>query len=153
MEKIVGWIEEKLRLKVNPDKSAADKVWERKFLGFRIDPEGQIEVAPQSLQRLKDKVRELWRSCQSLRSVELRERLVRLRAGMVGPLPPSRSYPPGFSTGTLDSATDAQMLLAALARQERAQEETPTTRYPRRGAQDRFQRSGNLAGGQVSHAP
>ncbi|HJY90833.1 MAG TPA: group II intron reverse transcriptase/maturase [Candidatus Acidoferrum sp.] len=74
MEKIVGWIEEKLRLKVNPDKSAAGKVWERKFLGFRINPEGQIEVAPQSLQRFKDKVRKLWRSCQSLRSVELRER-------------------------------------------------------------------------------
>ena len=79
--------------------------------------------------------------------------LVRLRAGMVGLLPPSRSYPSGFSTGTLDSETDAQMLLAALARQERAQEETPTTGYPRPGAQDRFQRSGSLAGGQVSHAP
>src|SRR5271167_1363980 len=79
--------------------------------------------------------------------------MVRLRAGMVGLLPPSRSYPSGFSTRTLDSETDAQMLLAALARQERAQEETPTTGYPRRGAQDRFQRSGSLAGGQVSHAP
>src|SRR5208283_1544581 len=79
--------------------------------------------------------------------------LVRLRAGMVGILPPSRSYPSGFSTGTLDSETDAQMLLAALARQERAQEETPTAGYPRSGAQDRFQRSGSLAGGQVSHAP
>ena len=74
MEKIVGWIEEQLRLKVNPDKSAAGKVWERKFLGFRINPAGQIEVAPQSLQKVKDKVRELWRSCQSLTSVELRER-------------------------------------------------------------------------------
>src|SRR5208282_5518308 len=71
--------------------------------------------------------------------------MVRLRAGMVGLLPPSRSYPSGFSSGTLDSETDAQMLLAALARQERAQEETPTTGYPRPGAQDRFQRSGSLA--------
>jgi len=60
MEKIVGWIEGKLRLKVNPDKSAAGKVWERKFPGFRINPEGQIEAAPQSLQRVKDKVRKLW---------------------------------------------------------------------------------------------
>ncbi len=79
--------------------------------------------------------------------------MVRLRAGMVGLLPPSRSYPSGFSTGTLDPETDAQMLLAALARQERAQEETPTTGYPRPGAQDRLQRSGSLACGQVSHAP
>jgi RNA-directed DNA polymerase len=72
METTVGWIEEKLRLKVNPDKSAADKVWERKFLGFRINPEGKIQAAPQSLQRFKDKVRKLWRSCQSLTSAELR---------------------------------------------------------------------------------
>jgi RNA-directed DNA polymerase len=74
METTVGWIEEKLRLKVNPDKSAADKVWARKFLGFRINPEGKIEAAPQSLQRFKDKVRKLWRSCQSLTSAELRGR-------------------------------------------------------------------------------
>lgn len=74
METTVGWIEEKLRLKVNPNKSAADKVWERKFLGFRINPEGKIEAAPQSLQRFKDKVRTLWRSCQSLTSAELRGR-------------------------------------------------------------------------------
>jgi len=72
METTVGWIEEKLRLKVNPNKSAADKVWERKFLGFRINPEGKIEAAPQSLQRFKDKVRKLWQSCQSLTSAELR---------------------------------------------------------------------------------
>jgi len=72
METTVGWIEEKLRLKVNPNKSAADKVWERKFLGFRLNPEGKIEAAPQSLQRFKDKVRKLWQSCQSLTSAELR---------------------------------------------------------------------------------
>jgi len=153
MEKIVGWIEEKLRLKVNPDKSAAGKVWERKFLGFRINPEGQIEVAPQSLQRFKDKVRKLWRSCQSLRSVELRERWCAFVRGWWGYFRQAEATRPVFSTRTLDSETDAQMLLAALARQERAQEETPTAGYPRPGAQDRFQRSGSLAGGQDSHAP
>ena len=84
MEKIVGWIEEKLRLKVNPDKSAAGKVWERKFLGFRINPESQIEVAPQSLQKFKDKVRKLWRSCQSLTSVELREQWCAFMRGWWG---------------------------------------------------------------------
>ena len=40
-------------------------------------------------------------------------------ARMVGLLPPSRSYSSGLSTGTLDSETHAQMLLAALARHER----------------------------------
>ena len=47
--------------------------WERKFLGFRINPEGKIEVAPQSVERFRTKVRELWRSCQSRSSDELRD--------------------------------------------------------------------------------
>lgn len=46
----------------------------QKFLGFRISREGKIETAPQSIERLKTKVREMWRSCQSLSSVQLRDR-------------------------------------------------------------------------------
>jgi len=47
--------------------------WERKFLGFRLNREGQIEVAPESLERFKTKVRELWRSSQSQTSNQLRD--------------------------------------------------------------------------------
>lgn len=70
---ITRWIKEELRLEVNAGKSGAGQPWERKFLGFRITREGRIEAAPQSVERLKDKVREMWRSCQSLSSVELRD--------------------------------------------------------------------------------
>lgn len=66
------WIKEELRLEVNASKSGVGHPWERKFLGFRITRAGRIEAAPQSVERLKDKVRELWRSCQSLSSAELR---------------------------------------------------------------------------------
>ena len=47
--------------------------WERKFLGFTINPAGKIEVVFQSVERFEQKVRELWRSCQSLSSSQLRD--------------------------------------------------------------------------------
>jgi RNA-directed DNA polymerase len=70
---ITDWIEKHLRLEVNATKSGTGRPWERKFLGFRINPQGKIEVAPQSVERFKMKVRELWRSCQSQTSDELRD--------------------------------------------------------------------------------
>ena len=71
---IQNWIEKHLRLKVNEAKSGTGRVWERKFLGFRLNRKLQIGIAPESLERFKAKVRELWRSCQSLTSNELRDR-------------------------------------------------------------------------------
>src|SRR5438445_10403812 len=71
---ITEWIKKHLRLEVNATKSGVGRAWERKFLGFRINPQGKIEAAPQSVERFKTKVRELWRSCQSQTSVELRDR-------------------------------------------------------------------------------
>jgi RNA-directed DNA polymerase len=76
-ERVLGsvreWIHRKLRLEVNATKSGVGRPWERKFLGFRITPEGGTEVAPTSVERFKTKVREMWRSCQSLSSSELRD--------------------------------------------------------------------------------
>lgn len=73
MESIRGWIEKHLRLQVNATKSGVGRVWERKFLGFRLNREVQIEAAPESLERFKAKVREKWRSCQSRTSNQLRD--------------------------------------------------------------------------------
>jgi RNA-directed DNA polymerase len=70
---IEGWIEKHLRLQVNAKKSGVGRTWERKFLGFRLNREKQIEVAPESLERFKAKVREKWRSCQSRSSNQLKE--------------------------------------------------------------------------------
>lgn len=70
---ITQWISKHLRLEVHATKSGVGRPWERKFLGFRIDPAGKIELAPRSLERFRDRVRELWRSCQSLSSNELRD--------------------------------------------------------------------------------
>jgi group II intron reverse transcriptase/maturase len=70
---ITDWIKKHLRLEVNATKSGTGRPWERKFLGFRINPQGKIEAAPQSVERFKRKVRELWRSCQSQSSDQLRD--------------------------------------------------------------------------------
>ena len=70
---IQGWIEKHLRLKVNAAKSGTGRVWERKFLGFRLDRKKRIGIAPESLERLKTKVREMWRGNQSRSSEQLRD--------------------------------------------------------------------------------
>lgn len=84
MESIQEWIEKRLRLQVNAAKSGVGRTWERKFLGFRLSREGQIEVAPESLERFKTKVREKWRSCQSLTSNQLRDNWRRYVQGWWG---------------------------------------------------------------------
>jgi group II intron reverse transcriptase/maturase len=70
---LTAWIQQHLRLEVNGTKSGTGRPWERKFLGFRINPQGKIEAAPTSVERFKTKVREMWRSCQSQTSVQLRD--------------------------------------------------------------------------------
>jgi len=46
---VQAWIEKHLRLKVNAAKSGTGRVWERKFLGFRLDRERRIGIAPESV--------------------------------------------------------------------------------------------------------
>jgi RNA-directed DNA polymerase len=70
---IQNWIEKHLRLKVNPAKSGTGRTWERKFLGFQLTCLRRIKIAPESVERFKAKVREIWRSCQSLTEEELRK--------------------------------------------------------------------------------
>ena len=68
------WIEKHLRLKVNAAKSGTGRVWERKFLGFRLNRQLRIGIAPESVERFQAKVREMWRGNQSRSSKELRDR-------------------------------------------------------------------------------
>ena len=61
MASIQRFIEGKLRLKVNEEKSAVDRPWKRKFLGFSFTStkEPRIRIAKASIQRMKGKVREI----------------------------------------------------------------------------------------------
>src|SRR5215471_1358265 len=47
---IQEWIEEHLRLKINRAKSGVGRNWERKFLGFRLNRQRRIEMAPESIE-------------------------------------------------------------------------------------------------------
>lgn len=58
---ITKFLEEKLRLKVNREKSAAAFIEDRKFLGHRLLRGGKLGIAPQSLDRAKQKVRQITR--------------------------------------------------------------------------------------------
>jgi len=78
---ITAWIEKHLRLKVNAAKSGAGRVEERKFLGFRLDREGRIGIAPESIARFKAKVRQMWNAQQSLTSDQLRDGWLRYVRG------------------------------------------------------------------------
>lgn len=60
---LTTFLREKLKLTVNPKKSAVDRPWNRKFLGFSLTSQkvARIRVAPQSVERFKDKLREKFR--------------------------------------------------------------------------------------------
>ncbi|WP_259463534.1 group II intron reverse transcriptase/maturase [Geobacillus stearothermophilus] len=59
MKSITAFIEKKLRLKVNETKSAVDRPWRRKFLGFSFTPskEPKIRIARESIRRMKQRIR------------------------------------------------------------------------------------------------
>ena len=64
MAQITQFLEERLKLQVNRDKSACARPWGRKFLGysFTMHRQTKLRVAPESLKRLHEKVRERLRA-------------------------------------------------------------------------------------------
>jgi RNA-directed DNA polymerase len=58
---ITNFIEKKLKLKVNREKSAVDRPWRRKFLGFSFTwhKEPKIRIHKKSLKKLKERIREM----------------------------------------------------------------------------------------------
>jgi len=61
MASITDFIEKKLKLKVNYEKSGVRHCSNVKFLGYTLLPEGGIRVADKSIDRLKDRIREITR--------------------------------------------------------------------------------------------
>ena len=59
MASVTGFLESRLRLRVNREKSAVAPVGERKFLGYRLDAGGTLGIAPKSLQRSKARLRQI----------------------------------------------------------------------------------------------
>lgn len=61
MASVRRFVEGRLTLKVNVQKSAVDHPWRRKFFGFSFtyQNEPKIRLAPKTIQRFKDRVRQL----------------------------------------------------------------------------------------------
>jgi group II intron reverse transcriptase/maturase len=61
---VTKFLWERLKLKVNDKKSAVDRPWKRKFLGYTVtmDKETRLRVPERSIKRLKNKLRDIFRS-------------------------------------------------------------------------------------------
>jgi RNA-directed DNA polymerase len=77
------FLKERLRLKVNREKSAVDRPWKRKFLGytFTMHYQPKLKVARESVKRLKTRLREMFRRG---RGRSLRRVIAELRPVLIG---------------------------------------------------------------------
>jgi hypothetical protein len=64
MQSLSRFLRDELKLTVNPQKSAVDRPWKRKFLGFAMTAQRQcrVRVAPQAVKRWKENLRESFRA-------------------------------------------------------------------------------------------
>ncbi len=77
MVSITKFLEGKLRLKVNRKKSAVGRPWKLKTLGYSMTGESKprLRVAPQTVKRLKDKLRDMFRRGRGRNIVKVIEEL------------------------------------------------------------------------------
>jgi RNA-directed DNA polymerase len=86
MRGIRVFLEEVLHLRVNAEKSAVARPWVRKFLGFSftVQRETRLRIAPESVQRLMQRVRERLRSGRGQSLSHTIEELNPLLRGWIG---------------------------------------------------------------------
>ena len=76
MASVTEFLERKLKLRVNREKSAVAYMEERKFLGYRLLSGGRLGIAPKSLKRAKDRIRDITRRNRG--NVKVREMIEEL---------------------------------------------------------------------------
>jgi RNA-directed DNA polymerase len=83
LDSLERFLATRLRLKVNRQKSAVDRPWNRKFLGYTVSTHYQpkLRVAPQSVARLKDKLRPLLRAGRGRRLADVCAKLAPILRG------------------------------------------------------------------------
>src|SRR5258706_1233265 len=84
MESISRFITQKLKLKVNEAKSAVARPQERKFLGFSFTagPDIKRTIAPKSLDRFKQRIRDITRRAKGVSIKATMEELARYNVGL-----------------------------------------------------------------------
>jgi RNA-directed DNA polymerase len=86
MESITRFLTVKLKLKVNAQKSAVARPWERKFLGFSFT-NGRVpkrRIAPKAVDRFQERVRELTRRTRGVSIDRMAKELARYLRGWIG---------------------------------------------------------------------
>lgn len=80
---VTEFIETKLKLKVNQAKSAVDRPWKRKFLGFSfsVNKEPKVRIAKQSLQKAETRIRDM---TSRRKSMKMEERIKELNQYLIG---------------------------------------------------------------------
>jgi RNA-directed DNA polymerase len=83
MESVRQFLEKRLRLKLNTDKSAVDRPWKRKFLGYSMTAEEspRLKVAPESEKRLRGNLRVILKRGRGRSVRQVIEELKRLLVG------------------------------------------------------------------------
>jgi RNA-directed DNA polymerase len=86
MASVVRFLETKLRLKVNREKSAVARPSQRKFLGFRVrgTEKARLSIHPQSLDRAKDTIRRITKRNRGVSLTRVLEELRTFTNGWVG---------------------------------------------------------------------
>jgi RNA-directed DNA polymerase len=84
MEATVRYLSNKLKLKVNEQKSAVDNPWNRKFLGFTFTKDKKIAIHESRVKRLKDKIRDLGKKMRGQEiSQSIRKQVMPITRGWV----------------------------------------------------------------------
>ena len=86
MASITRFITRKLKLKVNEQKSAVARPWERKFLGFSFTNAGvpKRRIAPKAVDRFKERVREMTSRTRGVSTERMAAELARYLRGWIG---------------------------------------------------------------------
>ena len=85
MKSVTDFLTNRLHLKVNAEKSAVARPWERKFLGYTMTwhKRPRLKVSPTSLERMKAKVRMIYREGRGRRLLKVIEDLNRMLRGWI----------------------------------------------------------------------
>jgi RNA-directed DNA polymerase len=85
MSSLESFLSKRLRLKINREKSAVARPQERKFLGYGFNHRRirELTVAPQSAQRLRLKLKQLFRRGRGMKLTDTIERINRITRGWV----------------------------------------------------------------------
>ena len=81
MASIIEYIEKKLKLRVNREKSGVRHCTKVKFLGYTLLSGGGIRVADKSIESLKDKIRQI---CKRNRGVDFKRVIRELNSTIMG---------------------------------------------------------------------